>query len=164
MSMVVVLPAPFGPRKATISPGSMVRSRPSTAMTEPKRLVTPRRATAGTAPPGAPPGAALVGAERVMRRASAVRPPNSSSSDHDSPMTAVTPRRPHGDLWYRKPPSAAGEAGGEVAGDGVQADPLLTHGVALPHGHRVVGERVEVDRQAERRADLVLPAVAAADR
>src|SRR3954449_12609878 len=66
-------------------------------------------------------------------------------------------------LLVPKAPSAAGEAGGEVAGDGVQADALLAHRVALPHGHRVVLERVEVDRQAERRADLVLPAVAAAD-
>ena len=47
MSMVVVLPAPFGPRKATISPGSTVRSRPSTAVTAPKRLVSPRSAMAG---------------------------------------------------------------------------------------------------------------------
>src|SRR5690348_15279723 len=32
MSMVVVLPAPFGPRKATTSPRRIRRSRPSTAV------------------------------------------------------------------------------------------------------------------------------------
>jgi NTE family protein len=44
-------------------------------------------------------------------------------------------------------------------------DVLVTvpHTVALPHGHRLVLEGVEVDRQAERRADLVLPSVAAPD-
>ena len=48
MSMVVVLPAPLGPRKATISPCSRVRSMPRTAWTEPKSLVTPEIWTAGT--------------------------------------------------------------------------------------------------------------------
>ena len=38
MSMVVVLPAPLGPRKATTSPGRMVRSIPSTAVRSPKDL------------------------------------------------------------------------------------------------------------------------------
>src|SRR6478736_5695449 len=47
MSMVVVLPAPFGPRKATISPGWISRSMPRTACTSPKSLVTPPRRTAG---------------------------------------------------------------------------------------------------------------------
>jgi hypothetical protein len=39
-------------------------------------------------------------------------------------------------------------------------DPLLRHRVALAHRHRLVLEGVEVDRDAVRRADLVLAAVA----
>src|SRR5579872_1126967 len=60
--------------------------------------------------------------------------------------------------------SAAGEALGQVCVDLVQADPLLAHAVPVPDGDRVVVERVEVHRDAERRADLVLPPVPAADR
>ena len=41
---------------------------------------------------------------------------------------------------------------------------LLRHRVAVAHRDGAVLERVEVDRDAERRADLVLAAVAAADR
>ena len=48
MSMVVVLPAPLGPRKATISPCWSSRSMPRTACTSPKALVTPESETAGT--------------------------------------------------------------------------------------------------------------------
>jgi hypothetical protein len=44
------------------------------------------------------------------------------------------------------------------------SDPLLRHRVALADGHRLVLERLEVDGDAVRRADLVLAAVAAADR
>src|SRR4051794_18230359 len=130
MSMVVVLPAPLGPRKATISPGSMVRSRPSTAVTAPKRLVRPRSAMAGTAPPGATPGAALVGAESVMPTASAPACPTSSVSGHDSPMTGVTAA-----VSAPKPRSADGEARLQIVDDRGEADALLAHRVALPHGH-----------------------------
>jgi len=41
MSMVVVLPAPFGPRNATTSPEVMFRLTPLTASTEPKLLCRP---------------------------------------------------------------------------------------------------------------------------
>src|SRR3954449_2510573 len=60
--------------------------------------------------------------------------------------------------------SADGEAILEVALDRVEADPLLAHRVPLAHGHRVVLEGVEVDGEAERRADLVLTPVPPADR
>src|SRR6266545_2106149 len=43
-------------------------------------------------------------------------------------------------------------------------DALLTHGVAVPNGDRVVLQRVEVDGYSVRRPDLVLPAVPPADR
>src|SRR4051812_27466283 len=74
----------------------------------------------------------------------------------------LTPRKLGASL--RTGTSADGEALLEVALDRVEADPLLAHRVAFPHGHGVVLEGVEVDREAERRADLVLPPVAPADR
>ena len=40
--MVVVLPAPFGPRKPVIFPGSTPNDRLSTASVSPYRLVRPR--------------------------------------------------------------------------------------------------------------------------
>ncbi len=48
--MVEVLPAPFGPRKATISPGWMLRSMPSTARTLPKCLCRSCSAIAASPP------------------------------------------------------------------------------------------------------------------
>ena len=39
--MVVVLPAPFGPRKPVTRPGRTVKLRSSTAVTAPKRLLSP---------------------------------------------------------------------------------------------------------------------------
>lgn len=48
MSIVVVLPAPLGPRNATTSPGCTVKSRPRTAWTFPKLLCNPAAWTAGT--------------------------------------------------------------------------------------------------------------------
>ena len=45
--MVVDLPAPLGPRNATISPWSTRRSMSSTAVTDPKDLATPSRRIAG---------------------------------------------------------------------------------------------------------------------
>ena len=45
----------------------------------------------------------------------------------------------------------------------VDRDPVLAHRVAVAHRHRPIVEGVEVDRHAERRADLVLTAVAPAD-
>ena len=45
MSMVVVLPAPFGPSRATTSPGAMWMSTPRTALTAPKDLTSPTAET-----------------------------------------------------------------------------------------------------------------------
>ena len=39
--IVVVLPAPFAPRKPRIPPGCTVKLTPSSAWTSPKRFVTP---------------------------------------------------------------------------------------------------------------------------
>jgi hypothetical protein len=45
MRSVVVLPAPFGPRKPVIRPVGTSKYRSSTALTEPKCLVRPRTET-----------------------------------------------------------------------------------------------------------------------
>src|SRR5229473_2732330 len=50
----VVLPAPLGPMMPTMSPLAISKFTPSTAATPPKRLVTPRSSSCGTAPSGAP--------------------------------------------------------------------------------------------------------------
>ncbi len=60
MSIVVVLPAPFGPRKATISPGRMSRSIPRTAWTEPKSLRSPVAEIARSLVPPSAPGVDVV--------------------------------------------------------------------------------------------------------
>src|SRR5689334_4333959 len=75
-----------------------------------------------------------------------------------SPPGFVTPVG-HG--WVAA--SAAEQARPEVGLDLVEGDPLLGHGVALADRHRLVVEGVEVDGDAERRADLVLATVATAD-
>src|SRR3954454_599859 len=76
MSIVVVFPAPLGPRNATISPGSISRSMPRTACTRPKSLVTPPSRTAGVF---------CV----VMRPAWSSRVPHPPIARHDSPVTSV---------------------------------------------------------------------------
>ncbi len=45
MSIVVDLPAPFGPSSATVSPSSIETSMPRTASTEPNDFVRPRSVT-----------------------------------------------------------------------------------------------------------------------
>ncbi len=50
MSMLVDLPAPFRPRKATVSPGYSVSDTSLTALTEPKCLLTLRKAATSPAP------------------------------------------------------------------------------------------------------------------
>ena len=42
MRIVLVLPAPLGPRKPKLSPAATSKSMPSTAVNTPKRLVRPR--------------------------------------------------------------------------------------------------------------------------
>src|SRR3954452_9282725 len=49
MRMVVVLPAPLGPRKPMISRGATSNDRSATTSVEPKRFQTPSTTTAGAA-------------------------------------------------------------------------------------------------------------------
>src|SRR6185312_3297243 len=62
------------------------------------------------------------------------------------------------------PPSDLAEPLRKIPVETLQRNALLLHRVAVSHGHGVILERVEVDGHRERRADLVLPAIAAADR
>src|SRR5690242_3716091 len=85
MSMVVVLPAPFGPSRATTSPGRIRRLIPSTAVTGPNRLTTWSSSTAG-------PAARVVRSEAavsVMTRSSAADGAGRWSGRHGRPMTSV---------------------------------------------------------------------------
>src|SRR3954468_19909280 len=89
MSMVVVLPAPLGPRNATISPGSSIRSMPRTAWTGPKALVTPDSCTAGAAAPGWPEVAGFGVEVWVMTRSWRTAIPETSHTHHDLLVTFV---------------------------------------------------------------------------
>ena len=82
ISIVVVLPAPFGPRMATVSPGAMARSTERTARTLPYDL--DRRESTIPAP------AALVVA---MTQGSPGAGLASSALPHDFRMTNVSPAR-----------------------------------------------------------------------
>src|SRR4029077_21131794 len=92
MSMVVVFPAPLGPRKATISPGSRERSMPRTAWTRPKSLVTPDSCTAGAALPGRPEVAGDEVEVWVMHQAWRTRGRSTWLSHHEGAMTIVMDR------------------------------------------------------------------------
>src|SRR5271165_6566316 len=106
MSIVDVLPAPLGPRIATISPDAIRRSTPLTACTCPKRLCTPVRSTAGGACPlgGPMPDSVLVIVIGPVCRPQVVRAPSAS---HDLPMTAVMPGTRTGQLTRCSPPGTA---------------------------------------------------------
>ena len=96
MSIVVVLPAPFGPRKATISPGSTVRSMPWTASTAPKLWCTsaqqetagmlvlsrPSRALGGCTRASAPCGPSGDRPDRRPRRGRRLPRPQRRRQDH----------------------------------------------------------------------------------
>src|SRR5690242_1858883 len=76
---------------------------------------------------------------------------------------------PHQSMWRSSVPKSVAElTGGKAVEqetlDLVERDPLLLHRVAVTNGDRVVLQRVEVDGDAVRRADLVLPPVPPADR
>src|SRR5687767_8439567 len=82
MRRVVVLPAPFGPRKPVTEPGATEKLRSETARTSPKDLVRPRTST----PTGSTRGTA--GAAMVAPRC------GDGSSHAIAPGTAAEPIRP----------------------------------------------------------------------
>jgi hypothetical protein len=58
----------------------------------------------------------------------------------------------------------SGQPLGEMLGQLTDRKAILLHRVSVAHGRRLVVEALKVDRDAERRSRLVLPAVPAADR
>src|ERR1035438_1958509 len=92
--------------------------------------------------------------------------PSHTQPSHTQPSGTQSSRYAAGSRHRRdaRRDSAAGEAFGQIGLDGGDADPVLPHRVALPYRHRLVVQGVEVDRDTERGADLVLTPVAAADR
>src|SRR5207245_3170036 len=52
----------------------------------------------------------------------------------------------------------------EITHQAIQRDTILLQGVTIPHRHRAVLRRLAVDRDAEGRPGLVLPAIAPPDR
>src|SRR5664279_4837540 len=62
-----------------------------------------------------------------------------------------------------RPRSAADQSLRQIGLRLVDGDALLRHRIPIADGHGLVGRGVEVDREAERRPDLVLPAVPPAD-
>ena len=61
MEIVVVLPAPFGPRRPYVSPGAIANPTPSTACRSPNRFRRPVHARTGVAEAAAAAGLASVG-------------------------------------------------------------------------------------------------------
>jgi hypothetical protein len=79
--MVVVLPAPFGPRNPKISPGSTRRSRSRTAWVPPNVLVSPEVSIAG--PDGVVGGESSIQAARLV-----VQSPRQRAEDgHAGPLS-----------------------------------------------------------------------------
>ena len=68
---VVLLPAPFGPRNPVTTPGWTSRLRSSTAVTDPKRFVTPRTEIAGN-----PSGARSADGQSILLLASIISAPS----------------------------------------------------------------------------------------
>src|SRR5688500_9502270 len=94
-------------------------------------------------------------------------PPQPVSSARRAAATQIAAERAFTAFTARFPPtagSAPGEARREPVAHLGERDPLLLHGVAVTDRRRLVVQRVEVDRDAERRPDLVLAAVPPADR
>jgi len=109
MSMVVVFPAPLGPRKATISPGWISRSMPRTACTDPKSLRSPTAEIAATPPstPWARPWTAVdVGVVVMSSRMAwppSARPAPSSRLTHDGCHPSAVQRPPDEFVRVRPP-------------------------------------------------------------
>ena len=110
MSRNVVLPAPLGPSRATISPRSTDRSTPSTARTEPKCRWTPvacRAVPLGDVPAswGAVGAVWVVSALVIMAPACSVWGWSGSVRCHDLGMTDVMGGCPGGPVRALRPPT-----------------------------------------------------------
>ena len=92
--MVVVLPAPFGPRKACTSPARTVRSRPSSAVAAPNRLRSPAASITFVMPPQfLRPSVATMRALIVCIRFSACSKTTEAGDSKTSSVTSRASRR-----------------------------------------------------------------------
>lgn len=76
----------------------------------------------------------------------------------------VTTHHGAGDFLVEPPCSAGWQPRSQPAGDRIQPDSLLLHGVALTNGDGLIFQSVEVDGDTKWRADFVLAPVASTDR
>src|SRR6185312_780246 len=133
-----------------------------------------RRAGAGSprwkrSPPPWPPRASRPASTRPP-------PPSTPASPTQRPRhPPASPRSPQSSTpcWPSTPPPSSSRSGRgsaprqalrKIGLERTDPHPVLGHRVALPDGHRLIVQRLEVHGDAVRGADLVLPAVAAADR
>src|SRR5271166_1187152 len=123
--MVVVLPAPLGPRKPKISPGGIANEMSSTAVVVPKRLVRRSTTTSGgsililSSGPGR--GSMLDGRLGAVRR----QPSGSRRGGRDD-LLAV---------------KHAAHLGGDCGGCRHRHAALETHRHGTPCGHRPIPQR-----------------------
>src|SRR6185312_1444647 len=99
--MVVVLPAPFGPRKPVTLPGSTSNDRSLTAVTSPYRLVRPRTWIIGLWLTGIVPSSSPLRADGVGLPPPGAQP-RQASTETDPPW-----RRSVHDLRLDRPPLIA---------------------------------------------------------
>src|SRR4051794_20676437 len=141
MSMVDVLPAPLGPRNATISPGPTRRSSPATAVTSANRFTRPRNSIAAAGPPvvsGDTSASLVVLIPVSMPLACPVTAPKCHAKRHQPAMTSVIVPPSKLSTAVAGNRSAADEPGGEPAFDLAERNPLLGHGVPAPDRDGVV--------------------------
>ena len=144
--------------KATPARPASRRARPRPWSTSPTASARTRRRSRGSAPTR--PGWSACTSRTSTTSTSACSRRSSRASYRNVTAGVYGQRaRDGGALSVRRP-----EALREVGAQALERHALLAHRVAVAHGDGAVVERVEVDRDAERRADLVLAAVAAADR
>src|SRR3990172_8380428 len=134
--------------------------RPGRRRRSPRPRARPR--TTGARSSGATRARTLRSPHRT--RASARTPPRTDSPIPGAMASRPPPTRPPRPRVARSPPPCSRKPFVEVGDEVLDRQALLGHRVALAPRHLSVLERVEVNRDAERRADLVLAPVPAADR
>ena len=161
---VVDLPAPLGPRKPKISPGSTARSTPRTASTVPARPVKVlTRPWAETASGGSVEGAESVGGG--VMQGTLTRPPDTlhprfpRQGDHDAPSCRVTMavwRERCSDQWGSGRYSGSTSGGVRVRGVSPSERTCSASSARRRHPEVAVAERLD-DDLLERRCPRSAP-------
>jgi hypothetical protein len=112
--IVVVLPAPFGPRKPVTLPGSMPNVKSSTATLSPYRFVSPRTSIMETGPLQEPSREVVTagGRKSLPNRLHPARRPIAAAS----PAVMITPSSFRMSRWPMTSKDAAGPPGAGVDG------------------------------------------------